>query len=236
MLVHAETEVYCTLCELLYEAYIGSLFQSFWPTGSCLPLSCMHFTWKPQWRRMALALSHCFCLLQYPLVSAAVGLFCTWQLRAGRCCVQRNWMMWYCFLSSWCQQSFLGSHLSSPSSKPLGEMIAHIAKMKAFCLSKGSCWKENTANNDGLVRDLLLFLLWYIRWCSITILLATSKLPGLQSPPMWPFLKCLVCVCLLHDAGQAYTAVLLVLSWFSHHYCCIQCLSKVFQLGPFTVK
>lgn len=26
---------YCTLCEPLYKAYIGSPFQSFWPTGSC---------------------------------------------------------------------------------------------------------------------------------------------------------------------------------------------------------
>lgn len=79
-------------------------------------LPFVSLTWKHQWRRMALAFSHCLCLLQCPLVSAAVGLFCTWQLRAGGWCVQGNWMMWYCFPSSWCQQLFLGPHLSSPQS------------------------------------------------------------------------------------------------------------------------
>ena len=79
----------------------GLSFKAFKPTGSCSPSSLVHFTWKCQWRRMALAFSCCLCPLQYPLVSAAVGLFCTWQLGAGRCCVQCNWMMWYCFASSW---------------------------------------------------------------------------------------------------------------------------------------
>lgn len=99
----------------------------------------VHITWKHQWCRMALVLPCCLCLLQYPLVSSASGLFCTWQLRAGKCLVQCNWMMWYCFPSSWCLQLFLGPYLSSPSSKPLREMIAHIAKMKALCLSNSIC-------------------------------------------------------------------------------------------------
>ena len=95
--------------EILYKAYVRSFVQSVWPAGSFLTSPTERFTWK--W--IALALSRCLRLLCSPLVSAAAaGLFCTWQLRAGRCCVQCNWMMWYCSPSCWCQQPFLSpTHL-----------------------------------------------------------------------------------------------------------------------------
>ena len=103
---------HCTFCvSCRTKAYVFPFFQSFWPAGSCSPSSAVRFTWKCRWRRMALALPRCLCLLWYPLVSAAIGLFCTWQFSAGRCCVQCNWMMWYSFPSCWCQQSCLGPHL-----------------------------------------------------------------------------------------------------------------------------
>lgn len=67
------------------------------------------------WWRSALALLSC--ILRHPFLSAAGGLCCIWQWRAGRCCIQCNWMMWHRFSGSRCQQSFFGPHCSSPSSK-----------------------------------------------------------------------------------------------------------------------
>lgn len=100
--------------DIRYKAYVRSFVQSVWPAGRFLTSPTERFTWKCESWRMALALSRCLRLLCSPLVSAAAaaGLFCTWQLRAGRCCVQCNWMMWYCSPSCWCQQPLLGpTHL-----------------------------------------------------------------------------------------------------------------------------
>lgn len=79
-----------------------ALLYSFWPTGHCWPWFLSAFL---------------SCSLLQPFLSAAGGLCCVWQWRAGRCCIQCNWMMWHRFPGSCCQQSCFGPHCSSPSSQ-----------------------------------------------------------------------------------------------------------------------
>lgn len=58
------------------EAYTGSRFQSFWPTGCRSPRSLVHFTWKRQWRRMASVFSGCLCLLPAGIQSFLLPVVC----------------------------------------------------------------------------------------------------------------------------------------------------------------